>query len=289
MSLYKNTVIIQDSITKDVVLVASFTPFSELKKLPEDFQAMEKLSTELIGVSRHASPVTNNKAHQDGGGLGHMFAMGWRIGFSGEFSFQRYVPQNLDGKMKKKEALTKWRMDQDTITWMVQYCRDRFKTLSSLIFEHANMEVKVAGIPSLEDLDFQDMETEENVFVNNLTYSCDDFSNVYYQDNDYNTYTYGIWMPVHSDTSALASIADGFRYKGGQFLIAPYKICVDFGRCDGITELIWRGKLDSHRILLSSSDKGYTRIGTSVQISNRLVQAITKARLESTAGKNVHF
>jgi peroxiredoxin len=63
MSLYKNTVIIQDSITKDVVLVAFFTPFSELKKLLEDFQAMEKLSTEVIGVSKHASPVTNNKAH----------------------------------------------------------------------------------------------------------------------------------------------------------------------------------------------------------------------------------
>jgi hypothetical protein len=89
MSLYKNIVIIQDSITKDVVLIASLTPFFELKKLPEDFQAMEKLSTELIGVSRHASPVTNNKAHQDGGGLGHMFAVGWHVGFSREFSFQR--------------------------------------------------------------------------------------------------------------------------------------------------------------------------------------------------------
>lgn len=52
---------------------------------------MEKLSIKLIGVSRHASLVTN-KAHQDGGGLGHMFAMEWHVGFRGEFSFQRYVP-----------------------------------------------------------------------------------------------------------------------------------------------------------------------------------------------------
>jgi hypothetical protein len=96
-------------------------------------------------------------------------------------------------------------------------------------------------------------------------------------------------MPIHSDIGALASIADGFRCKGGQFLIAPYKICVDFGRCDGIIELIWQGKLDSHRILPSSSDKGYTKIGTSVHISNRLVQVVAKTRLESIVGKNVHF
>jgi hypothetical protein len=63
---------------------------------------------------------------------------------------------------------------------MAQYYHDKFKTLSSLIFEHANMEAKAAGILSLEDLDFQDMETEENVFASNLTYSCDDFSNVYH-------------------------------------------------------------------------------------------------------------
>lgn len=64
---------------------------------------------------------------------------------------------------------------------------------------------------------------------------------------------------------------------------------MDFGRCDGITELIWQGKLDSHRTLPSSSDKGYTRIETFVQISNKLVQAIAKARLESIIRKNVHF
>jgi hypothetical protein len=54
-------------------------------------------------------------------------------------------------------------------------------------------------------------------------------------------------------------------------------------------ELIWQGKLDSHMTLPSSSDKGYTRIGTFVQISNRLVQAVVNARLESTTWKNVHF
>jgi hypothetical protein len=43
---------------------------------------------------------------------------------------------------------------------MAQYYRDKFKTLSSLIFKYTNMEAKEAGIPSLENLDFQDMKTE---------------------------------------------------------------------------------------------------------------------------------
>jgi hypothetical protein len=49
----------------------------------------------------------------------------------------------------------------------------------------------------------------------------------------------------------LATTSNGFTYEGGQFVVVPYKVFVDFGSCDGIVEIIWRGNQDHHRILPS--------------------------------------
>jgi hypothetical protein len=47
-------------------------------------------------------------------------------------------------------------------------------------------------------------------------------------------------MHVHSDTSTLTSIDDDFKCQGDQFIIAPYKVCVDFRCNDEITKAITR-------------------------------------------------
>jgi hypothetical protein len=88
ISLYKNIMIIQDSITKDVILLAPLISFPELEKLLEDFKTMKKLSTKLIKVLKHASPVINNKAHQNRGGLSCIFVLGWRAEFNKEFYYK---------------------------------------------------------------------------------------------------------------------------------------------------------------------------------------------------------
>jgi hypothetical protein len=53
---------------------------------------------------------------------------------------------------------------------------------------------------------------------------------------------------------------------------------MDFNLCNSITEIIRREKIDSHKTELLISNDGFTRIGTSAQISKRLIQVVTKAR-----------
>jgi hypothetical protein len=57
-------------------------------------------------------------------------------------------------------------------------------------------------------------------------------------------------------------------------VIGPYGISIDFNGCDGVTELIWRAKLDEHRTFPSETKMPFTRIGTSVQISKKLILGV---------------
>ena len=45
-------------------------------------------------------------------------------------------------------------------------------------------------------------------------------------------------------------------------------------RCEGFVEIYWRGKADHHVTLASTREKGYTRFGTSIQITKKGLDAI---------------
>lgn len=45
-------------------------------------------------------------------------------------------------------------------------------------------------------------------------------------------------------------------------------------RCEGYVEIYWRGKADHHVTLASTREKGYTRFGTSIQITKKGLDAV---------------
>lgn len=45
-------------------------------------------------------------------------------------------------------------------------------------------------------------------------------------------------------------------------------------RAQGLVEIYWRGKVDHHGTMFSTSQQGYTRFGTSVQITQKVVQGV---------------
>jgi hypothetical protein len=118
-------------------------------------------------------------------------------------------------------------------------------------------------------------KVNKSVFASNLTFTLDDFHNVFHCDKDYNSYSYGIWVPTFLESGNLASQEiDKFESKGREFVIAPYGICIVFNGCDGVTELIWRAKSDEHRTFPSTTKTPFTHIGTSVQISRKLLLGV---------------
>jgi hypothetical protein len=94
-------------------------------------------------------------------------------------------------------------------------------------------------------------------------------------------------MHVHFNPCTLSFVDDGFKCKESQFIIIPHKVYIDFEHYNVITKLIWREKINSHRSLISCSGKGYTRIETFVQINNKPIEVVVKARLKSTIKKDL--
>ena len=171
-------------------------------------------------------------------------------------------------------SLQKWRNDQDSMPWISSVYGKKFNALAPKLFENSKMEMACAEVPHLSQLEFNTIQEKHDGFCSNLTYTTEDFSNTFHRDLDFNLYTYGIRAPISIGSSNLSSKQDGFQSRGGEFVLASYKVFVDFNACDGVVEIIWRGKTDFHSTLASTTMIRYTRLGTSVQVSDDLVQRL---------------
>jgi hypothetical protein len=112
------------------------------------------------------------------------------------------------------------------------------------MFDLTTEETSTLRIPDFRDAEFEDVKVEP--FVGNLTFMMNDFC------------AYKIWAPMFKESSRLASTAEEFECNGGEFVISPYNICIDFWTCDGIIKIIWRSNLDHHKTFISSTKTGFT-------------------------------
>ena len=130
------------------------------------------------------------------------------------------------------------------------------------------------GIPLLGPTKFINLEQNSIRFTSSLTYIVDDFSNTFHRDKDKSSYAFGIWTPTYEQDGKLAKLTDDFHCEGGHFIIPSYKLYVDFGRCDGVVEIISRAKTNYHATSQSSRVEGFTHVGTSTQIPQSLVDRV---------------
>jgi hypothetical protein len=267
------TIVVQDNMlqedgNRETILVVKFTPFENMTL--NEYSKFQKLIRKLALVKHHVNEVSTNGAHKDC--AGKMYAVGWRKSeFEKMLYFSKYAPSTW--LQRQEDGISVWVKEQETIGWMADFYEERFLKLSSCLFEQVAMEANIAQIPSFGALEYN--EVNKSMFASNLTFTLDDFHNVFHCDKDYNSYSYGIWIPTFLESGDLASQEiDKFECKGGEFVIAPYGICIDFNGCDGVTELIWRAKSDEHRTFPSKTKAPFTRIGTSVQISRKLLLGV---------------
>ena len=94
----------------------------------------------------------------------------------------------------------------------------------------------------------------------------------------------GIWAPISKIDGQVTSKPEGFKSKGGEFVVPSFKSFIDFNACDGIVEIIMHAKPDFHATLPSNKKIGFSRLGTSIQC---LVQRIKNLLLEKAKGKTV--
>ena len=102
------------------------------------------------------------------------------------------------------------------------------------------------GIPLLGQTQFINLEQNTIRFTYSLPYTVDDFSNTFHRDKDICSYAFGMWAPTYEQDGELAKLTDDFHCEGVHFIIPSYKWYVDFGRCDGVVEIISWAKTKYH-------------------------------------------
>jgi hypothetical protein len=171
--------------------------------------------------------------------------------------FSKYTPSTL--LQRQEDGILVWIEEQETIAWMADFYEERFLKLSSCFFQQVAMEANIAQVPSFGALEYN--EVNKSVFASNLTFTLDDFHNVFHCDKDYNSYSYAIWAPTFLESRDLGSQEiDKFESKDGEFVIGPYGIYIDFNGCDEVTEIIWRAKSDEHRTFPSKTKAPFIRM-----------------------------
>jgi hypothetical protein len=171
-------------------------------------------------------------------------------------------------------SFEKWKEDQeDEVKKIATIYAQKFSKLYIDFFQKTSKKACEAKISLSQKTKFIDLYQKEGGCASSITYTYDDFYNKIHTENNYNSFTYGLWAQTSKlKNGKLSKIEDGFECEEGQFLLPSYKCYVDFINLDGMVEIIWRAKTDLHASLKSKTNENYTRLGTSMQISNLVLR-----------------
>lgn len=78
--------------------------------------------------------------------------------------------------------------------WISTYTQKDFKTSHKYSFKIQSTKANSVKIPNFGDCQYDD-SSKEGAFASNLV-TNDDFSNIFHEDNDFNSCTCGIWTPI---------------------------------------------------------------------------------------------
>ncbi|KAJ7204008.1 hypothetical protein C8J57DRAFT_1008482, partial [Mycena rebaudengoi] len=140
--------------------------------------------------------------------------------------------------------------------------------------------ISISRIGVLSFADALDGKSAERPFTNSLTATYHGFSNWLHCDNDHVPVAVGLWWEAECEGPGkkyvFSTDADHNKTKGGEFVWGEFGFGVDFEKTRGLVKIYWHGQEDYHGTLQSTDDKNFTRWGTSVQITNKAVHAMTK-------------
>ncbi|KAJ7507647.1 hypothetical protein B0H11DRAFT_1705665 [Mycena galericulata] len=218
---------------------------------------------------------------------GVMYGIGWHLSQEAGKTLVAYAPKNKDPKSLAIYSDLNAKLPE-----------------VSALYRHGLSCLFPGGAAALQDVanqygvlafaDALDGTCTERPFANSLTATKLGFCNYLHRDADLCPIAYGMWFGARLNVDGrwtFSPDADHHRTKGGQFLWGQYGVRVDFEKAHGLVEIYWRGQLDYHGTLESIDELGFTRFGTSIQITRKGVNAMQKVwNVEELAksGHDVH-
>ncbi|KAJ7673052.1 hypothetical protein DFH06DRAFT_1174225 [Mycena polygramma] len=241
----------------------------------------------------NAYPITNNAAakfsadnpgpplaHGHRGGAlgiaqtpprGIMYGLGWHLGQEKNKTLVSYAP-----KAKDTASLGIYMAHHSRLHEVSKLYRHGLSCLFPGAADTLQAIADRDGVVAFSDL--LDGVSIERPFANSLTATKSGFCNLQHRDKDHAPVVYGKWFEAKGDGKhwTFDPTADHNRTKGGEFVWGAFGIGVDFNKARGLVEIYWRGEYDFHGTLRSTDEAGYTRFGTSIQITSKGVNAMAK-------------
>ena len=139
-----------------------------------------------------------------------------------------------------------------------------FKRLANGLFDECHENFKSLGLPNFSSTSSSD-SVQPTSFASALTFTTK-FSNFPHKDKDGGTsVAKGSWWAVDEQTGEIIKNPIGL-IKGGAFGFPQDHLLINFGKCAGSCNIIWRAK----------DSGGATLLGMLAQVSKRLVNFFQK-------------
>jgi hypothetical protein len=272
----KDTCIVTDRTTNEVTFIAHFTTFEELREDKQAYDDLQSVFHFLFHAHSQQNYIKLNSVHKNAGSLSTCTGYGYRMGYDHGFTFGRYCCKTSITQDSKK--LDEWYHAQKyELQKVEQVYKQRFTNLSPLLCNTMIKTANETGVPSFGQSDINSI-TEP--FASSLFVSKN-YASAEHKDDDYNPWVFGIFAPVFEQSGSFASFNDGYSGTASLFGVILYRIAVEMNKHDGIIEMIWQGNHDAHMTTPGTVKEGFARIGTSIQINNKLVAACAKYHADS--------
>ncbi|KZT55308.1 hypothetical protein CALCODRAFT_417995, partial [Calocera cornea HHB12733] len=198
---------------------------------------------------------------------GKMTALGWTASMEKDKTLVTTAPRDNADPLAYEAFI-------NNASAIEEYYRYHLMSLIPAVGSEFLQSAMELGTPSFAS-ELHDLQ-HTRAFANSITITDGDFSNYLHCDQDHVPIAFGIWFMAKKNGRSyeVSTTIPHSSVCNGEFIWGRYGIGVDFSHCNGPVEIFWRGSMDEHATMSSTSIGNATRFGTSIQITRRGTQAM---------------
>ncbi|EFP90168.1 uncharacterized protein PGTG_16446 [Puccinia graminis f. sp. tritici CRL 75-36-700-3] len=265
---------------KEKQIMADIT-FTDLKTISN--QKRDDLNF-LVAFLEKSKKFVNSIGSKSRSCGGYMWAIGWRKSMTKFEIIGRYV--NKAAIKKNQEEFNQHVKDSDrasSILW------DLFYPIGNRALEANQQFMAEHNLPSLSDpeLPSETSKGHDKFFSTNLTFTSDGFFNHPHKDKKDDKrlpFAFFLSLPTFKSKGRLAFESDGYDVTGGQFVFPECGFGIDF-KPDTMVQMIFAQRLYTHGTLKPTENGKFTKLGMSLQISEKTTNMLDRILAEEFVTK----
>ncbi|MBW0461473.1 hypothetical protein O181_001188 [Austropuccinia psidii MF-1] len=238
----------------------------------EEVNIENSTANKLSEIIHDLYKMAKDRPHQDKNGPllgGMMKCIGFRTGMDKGKSAGVYA---------RLPNLSNEAIDYDNYLWDKldkhnEFISARFNLFSKLVTMKNNELMKEFKLPNWSSPEWKnESNNQEFSLFSNCSITYNDFHNKPHCDHDFNPYTYGIFSYIHPETGNVRepkAKVDGYGFYFNQF-----DCMVDFGKANGILEIVWPSFSIEHQTtkppIECKTTGDCTHFGSSFQVNEKL-------------------